>query len=818
MKTFFKPLRPASFFLFVIFMAGILSGDNGPDGKIFIFPIICFLIVFLCLSLYSYKQFSFFLFLGLVFCCGYLSIQTRLTSDLPPHHISNYLETKKIKIHGRIGSFKKHYKNKYSVVVWVQSIEPNDHTKKKVEGKIILNIYGLSKKVPEFGDLILFESSIKSIKNFMNPGAFNYKRFLKLKGIYGTAYSNPKKLKILTQPDQINVYLKLIRKIERLRTGYYDFILTHAKDTKTARLIVSLVTGKKEIISPDMRDLFSKAGISHLLAISGLHLSIVSLIFFIFFYQVLSFFPGLANSGKSKKIAGLLSLFPLVGYAVFSGFSPSTQRALIMIIVVLFSFVSEREKDIVSSLSAAGIIILVVDPAALFSISFQLSFTAVVFIVSGVSLLNRHFTIQKTTLTGRMGLMACITLFASLGTFPLTAHYFNIVSIIALISNFVFIPIIGFIVLPMGLLSFVCFSNFPLLAIFIINTAVQILLVSDMVLNLMVSIPFSWSRITTLQWNEIAAIYSIFILFFLGLKGNKKILISIPAILLLWAVFNFSIHRAQKSQNLKITILDVGQGNSAFIQTPEGENILVDGGGFSDSSSFDTGRFILAPFLWQKGITSLDYVILTHPEADHLNGLIFILNNFDVQAVIKNNDHKKSEPYVKLMSTCEQKKIRIWNPSNREAQLDSGSVKLIFYSSAKEKYAYDYNNNSLVFRLIYQKFSILFPGDILSVREKNLSRNTEINLCSDILLAPHHGSSTSSTKVFLDKVKPRTAIISCGRGNRYRFPHGQTLKRYEKMGVNLFRTDKDGAIFIESDGHHYKIASFVPGKSHTDIF
>ncbi|MDA3787633.1 MAG: ComEC/Rec2 family competence protein, partial [Desulfobacula sp.] len=395
MKTFFKPLNPASFFIFITLMAGILAGSISPDDKTFVFPAVFCLSVLICLSLYSYKKFAFLFFLGLVFCCGYLSIQIKLTSDLPSHHISNYLDTKKIKITGRVVSFKKHYKKKYSMIVLPQTIETKDNIKKKDTGRIILNIYGLSETIPEFGDYILFESSIKSIRNFMNPGAFDYKSFLKLKGIYGTAYSYPGKIKILTQTDEINFFLKLIRKIENLRTGYYDFILTHAKDLETSKIIVSLITGKKEVISQDMRDLLSKAGISHLLAISGFHLSIVSLFFFLLFYQVLSFFPRLAISGKSKKIAGILSLFPLIGYAIFSGFSPSTQRALIMIIVLLFSFVSEKEKDIVSSLSIAGILILALDSAALFSISFQLSFMAVVFIAGGIFLLKRHFLIQK---------------------------------------------------------------------------------------------------------------------------------------------------------------------------------------------------------------------------------------------------------------------------------------------------------------------------------------------------------------------------------------------------------------------------------------
>lgn len=792
-------------------MAGILAGSISPDNISFISPLIFCLSFLVCLSLYSYKKFSFLFFLGLIFCCGYLSIHIKLTLDLPCHHISNYLDTPKIKITGRVVSFKKHHEKKYSMTILTHGIETKDNTKKKVTGRILLNIYGVSETIPEFGDHILFESSIKSIRNFNNPGAFDYKRFLKLKGIYGTAYSDPKKIKILTQTDEVNFFLKLIRKIENVRTLYYDFILIHARDLETSGITASLITGKKEVISQNYRDLFSKAGISHLLAISGLHLSIVSLLFYSVFYQVLSLFPKLSISGRSKKIAGILSLFPIIGYAIFSGFSPSTQRALIMIIILLFSFVSEKEKDIVSSISIAGILILAWDPGALFSISFQLSFMAIVFIVGGVSLLKRYFLMPKKNMITQIGLMGCITFFASLGTFPLTAHYFNMVSVIGLISNFIFIPVIGFLVLPLGLISLVCFSYFPFIALFILNGCTQILQVSIMVLKFLVCLPFSWYRITSLQLNEIVCIYLIFILIFWGLKGHKRIFVFIPVLIFFMVLFHFSNYPVQKTlnSNLSITILDVGQGNSAFIQTPEGKNILVDGGGFSDVSSFDTGRFILAPFLWQKGIRSLDYVILSHPESDHLKGLIFILDNFDVLTLIKNKDQKNSKAYTNLIKICKKKNIRIWNPSVRADQLNSGKVKLLFYESSKERFSYDFNNNSLVFKLVYNKFSMLFPGDILSLREKNLSMNTYINLNSDILLAPHHGSSTSSTNNFLDKVAPETVIISCGWHNRYGFPHKKILKRYLKHGIKIFRTDKDGAVFISSDGYDHITKAYM---------
>jgi competence protein ComEC len=255
----------------------------------------------------------------------------------------------------------------------------------------------------------------------------------------------------------------------------------------------------------------------------------------------------------------------------------------------------------------------------------------------------------------------------------------------------------------------------------------------------------------------------------------------------------------------------VGQGASTLIQTAEGKNILVDGGGFSDSASFDTGRLIVAPVLWKKRIKVLDYVILSHPEADHLNGLIFILENFKVHTFIQNTDEKTTGRYQALVRTCNQKGIPIWKPSVQGRRLFLGQTQIVFLRASPIGFFKDLNNNSLVFKLIYNEFSMLFPGDIMAAREERLGGGDQVDLDSDILLSPHHGSRTSSSKFFLDKVQPKSVIVSCGRNNRYNFPHDEVLRRYGKMGITVYRTDADGAIFISSDGRNFSIKTYKGG-------
>lgn len=812
MKPFSKPLRPASLFIFLSLMTGILAGNCFSDDNYSVFLSVVFFSGLICLAFRKNIKTVFIFVLSGFFCLGYMNIQSRLNPDLPSHHISNFLDVKKNIITARVVSFKKHYKRKTKIIVSCQTIKTKDQIKQKVTGRINLSLYGFSKKAPGFGDIIEFESSVKSIRNFMNPGGFDYKRFLKLKGIYGTAWSDVKKVRILTSADQIGYFWQCVRKIEEIRTQFYHFIINHTQNSDSGKIMASLITGKKELISNDIRDLFSKAGISHLLAISGLHLSIVSILFFYCFYRFLSCIPIFLISGRSWKTAGILTILPLLCYAVFSGFSPSTRRALIMIVALIFSFVSEKEKDIISSLSIAGILILLLDSAALFSISFQLSFVAVVFIVGGVSLLKKHDFILKKTLLSKIVLMIFVTFFAGVGVSPLTAHYFNIVSFVQMVSNCIAIPILGFIVLPSGLIVLLCFSYFPFISGFIVTVCSHLIVFLTTFSRFLITLPFSWARTITLQWDEIILVYLFLTLIFLFFKRYKKSCVFIIVFIFILGVFNFSNKKfaPPADRNLQVTILDVGQGSSAFIQTPDNCRILVDGGGFSGASSFDTGRYLVAPFLWQKRIRELDYVILTHPQGDHLNGLVFILENFKVHTLIKNRDAADSKHYIRLVETCKKRNIKIVNPSNQYRRIDLGTnTSLIFYPpSFKESLSFDLNNNSLVFKLIYKDFSMLFPGDILKEREEKLSTDTRFDLHTDILLSPHHGSFTSSSRLFLNRVQPKNAVISCGWKNRYGFPSIKVLKRYKNIGINILRTDKHGAVFISSNGETFDITAY----------
>lgn len=727
------------------------------------------------------------------------------------HHILSNIGEKNVWITGKISSFSKHYHHRSKFRLSLISIRQKNIPVKKVNGDIQATVFGQPDSELVFGDIIRFPGVIRPIHSFSNPGGFDYVLYMKQQKIYGTCSINSNKISFVKGKSK-NMSDHFLGRVELLRNSFTRHIFnTEFSNKESSNILLCLLCGRKEAVSNDLRDLFSKSGTSHLLAISGLHLSIVGLIFYQAFFRLFSLNYTALNRGWAKKGALVLTMIPLIAYGIFSGFSASTQRALIMAGVLLLSFCFENEKDIVASLGIAGILILLFDPGALFSISFQLSFSAVFFIVYGMRLINFDSVLFKHTVLSRISMLILVTFFAGLGTLPFTAHYFHIITPSQLIANVIAVPVIGFIVLPLGLVSLATFWFSPVLSSTILQLSGGLIhLVIDFCKGIE-QIPFAWIRVTTFTWLDI-------FLFFLASAGcyriirhhplQKKYLGSLIAgCLLLSAGSSFVLKSFKSLPPFHVCVLDIGQNNSAVITTPEKHTILVDAGGFGHYSSFDTGRSIIAPYLWGRGITTLDAVILTHPDADHMNGLVFIMENFNVRMMIKNTDKSGSDSYLRLMSACKKKGVKLVIPDMHKRIFDFGSVQLEFFPFRSGDNTGSRNNNSLVFNARYKRINVLFTGDILKTREQLLAANWADEIKADILLSPHHGSNSSSTKFFLDKVQPQSVIISCGRFNRYGFPGHAALDRYRSRRIRILRTDRHGAVCIGSNGFKYNIST-----------
>ncbi|MBW1840326.1 MAG: ComEC/Rec2 family competence protein [Deltaproteobacteria bacterium] len=778
---------------------------------------------------------------------GYLSIQPWASPDFPPHHVVHFLDTNPWKVTGILDAPPVKLPDRQKCILRVETLSAKNSSH-PVIGKIRVTISGKHHDLFR-GDRVVFSSRIKSIRNFNNPGGFDYKRYMAFKGVWGAAYVSEKNLTVRRRnPDK-----GIAEIIDNARTRISDFIETSIAG-KEQGVLKTLIVGDKNAIPPDLREAFNRAGIGHLLAISGLHIGIVATAAFILFRWLLSRVDFFLWHAWVQKGAVVLSVIPVILYGVLSGMSPSTQRAVIMVALFLAAFLFEREQDLINTLGLAAMLVLIFHPPSLFSISFQLSFAAVLAILYGLSRIKISWIIhwEKKKKQGRGQLLKKLfyfflaSLLAILGTLPLVMLYFNQISLVGILTNFVLVPLVGFLVVPLGLLSVFFYLLSGTLAVVCLKAAAVVLTQALMVVNVFAGLPFAAVKTVTPTHFEIFCYYILFGAV-LNLKATATkenedhhetrldgcgshhsgpteqemlrrptpaVVAAVVAFLFLGADAAYWFHVRILHDDLRVTVIDVGQGASALLELPGGRCALIDGGGFSDNRTFDVGARIVAPFLWRKKIKTVDTVILTHPNTDHLNGLLYIVRHFHVKRIWTNNEVANTRSYSVFIKAIEKMKIRSpqYDKLRKTHNLNGLLLKILyppkdFMTRRKNEPWRNVNNNSLVVKVEFGSISFLFPGDIKLQAEKELVATAGEELRSTVLISPHHGSKTSSSAFFLDKVQPGYVVISSGWNNRFGFPHSQVLERYKERNCRVFRTDRHGAVAMSTHGETLDITS-----------
>jgi competence protein ComEC len=272
------------------------------------------------------------------------------------------------------------------------------------------------------------------------------------------------------------------------------------------------------------------------------------------------------------------------------------------------------------------------------------------------------------------------------------------------------------------------------------------------------------------------------------------------------------VHQRFWHKDLRITIFDVGQGSAALVELPGGRNLMIDGGGFADNAVFDTGKNIIAPYLLRNKIKTIHTLFLSHPNSDHLNGLIYIAGHFNVEKAITNNESSPTMGYRLFIEALKKHGINMpeYRTLERTTTVAGTKIEILYptedyLEKALYKKRRNKNDNSLVVKVSYGEHAFLFPGDIMAMGEKALVADAGEKLKSTVLVSPHHGSASSSTPILIEQVNPEIVVVSCGWMNRFKFPAQSVLQRYESMGAKVLRTDTNGAIQIRSDGHEMQI-------------
>ena len=595
-----------------------------------------------------------------------------------------------------------------------------------------------------YGDLIYLEGKLEIPKIATNYKGFDYRQYLKTKKIQGIVIAD--NVKILKVKYKNNLIYQIQKKIK-------ETIKEELPD-ETGNLLLAILVGDKKDLSEQIQINFKNSNLSHMLAVSGAHVS----------YIIIGLTYITQNSIMGKRKARVFCIFFLIIFMAITNFTPSVTRACIMAILTLVSKILYKKADIYTNISISALIILLYNPYSLLDLGFKLSFGGTIGIVIFMRFIKKKQ--EEPKLLNYIKQMALVSICANIIIIPIIMNNFNTVSLTFLVSNILASPILAIIVIV----------GFSIIIISIISHSLSNLLVFwlNPILNLLIKIssfcsklPFAKILVVTPYIFNIIFYYTI-ILYLVNYNELKQFIkketVILLSIILILSNFIFYI----LPQDLKIYFIDVGQGDSTLIVTPSKKTILIDGGG---SESFDVGEKVLLPYLLDRRIRKIDYIMISHFDTDHCKGIFTVIENLKVKNIIISKQAEKSENYKKFKEIVANKKINIiLVKAGDKIKIDKYIYFKILFPTEKLIMQNPLNNNSIVSQLNYKSFKMLFTGDIEEIAEKEILNLQKDKLKSTILKVAHHGSNTSSTQEFINSVKPELALIGVGKNNTFGHP------------------------------------------------
>lgn len=606
--------------------------------------------------------------------------------------------------------------------------------------------YKFFKEKVNIGNSVIVKGKLVSPKNNTVPNLFNYKKYLYNKRVYYTLKIDS--IKILNENS--NPFIKLKNRV-----------IKHVNSYKDSTYLYAFILGKTELISDEVLTSYRENGISHLFALSGLHVSIFSSIL-LFILKKLRF----------KEILNYVIIFIfLLLFSFITGFSPSILRATLLLFLLGINKVFYLNIRTLDILYLVFIILVIINPFIIYNLSFILSFTAAFFLIFSSDLLkgkNYFVSLFKVSL---------LSYFASL---PLSIYYFGYTNLLGTILNLVFVPLVSFVVFPLTLL------------IFIISKFYSILNITT---NLLESLSLLFNKFKIIIYFPSINLIFVFIylsILMLYIKFKKKICLYLIIVLLIF----FKI-RPYMDDNTYIYYIDVGQGDSILVVTPHlNKTILIDTGGivsFNENYKSNIVKNKTIPFFRRIGINKVDYLFLTHGDYDHAGEANELLSNFCVKKVFINKGNINNI----------EKKI-----NNKEVlMLKNFVIDNIKVNSLNNNVFNNENDDSTILLFNIYDYKFLFMGDA-SIKTEEYLLNNYILPNVDILKVGHHGSYTSTSTDFINVIKPKYSVISVGENNMYKHPNKSVLDILDN--TKLFRTDVDGTIEVKISKKGYKIKTYVP--------
>lgn len=681
------------------------------------------------------------------------------------------------------------------------------------------------------GDRVAVRGKLRAPWGFKNPGGFDYGSYLEHKGIEAIlSVTGAGRVTLVTTPSPLSWWTPW-RVIERWREQL-RIAAVRSLNESSAGIYLGMILGQNGFVSPETRDTYMATGTVHILSISGSHLGLIALLSFWMTKAACSRLPSawfltLTRWITPTRLAAVVTAVPVTFYTLLAGYEVATVRSWLMIMLFLWAVWLGRPNPVLVTLCSAALAVLIHDPEALYDISFQLSFLSVLAIGLALSLVAQEPGIPPLdgwSLGHRLRTWTreylWITGGVTMATVPLVAYYFNQVAWLGLLANLLIVPFAGFVLVPVGLAS----------AIWGLATGAKTLpaaALNDMLCDGFSTLVAWFARVPGAEWHVASPSVPLMLVYYLVLamllcRGRELRfpmnvgLAWLLVCLLAWWVW--SPRWALDPTSVRVTFLDVGQGDATVVELPDGGTIVIDGGAAYDS--LDLGRAVVGPYLWDRGIRRVDHLIGTHPQLDHVGGLATLVEKFSVGQYWGNGLGREEHFHHRLREAltrrqvpelrAEEGRIIIESPSCRLLALNPPSPDRIRTTSgetSREDVRLDgavLNNRSVVTRLTCGSHSFLFAADVEgTAMQRMLDQGAALD--SEVLKVPHHGARSSLHEGWIAQVHPKEAVISVGRQNAYGHPVPDVLDTYREEGGRLWLTSESGAVWIAAGVHGHDL-------------